>query len=67
MTLGSISNAGGFTRFIAESPTRTRVELEHRNLETFGDKAESMRDAFGSEGGWNGILQHFAAVMASGR
>jgi len=49
-------------RFIAEGPRTTRVELEHRNLERFGDKAEDMRKAFDSDGGWTGILQTFAAV-----
>ena len=47
-------------RFVAESPTRTRVELEHRGLEAFGDRAQEMRDTFDSEGGWNGLLRAFA-------
>jgi len=39
----------------------TRVDLEHRNLERFGDRAGPVRDAIGSDGGWLGILKSFAA------
>ena len=38
----------------------TRVDLEHRNLERFGDKAETMRSQIDAEGGWGLILQRFA-------
>jgi uncharacterized protein YndB with AHSA1/START domain len=51
-------------RFIAVGPRSTRVELEHRNVERFGDKAEQMRAAFDSEGGWNLLLQAFAKAAA---
>jgi uncharacterized protein YndB with AHSA1/START domain len=47
-------------RFIAESPQRTRVELEHRDLDRYGEKAESMRVAFDSDGGWQGLLSRYA-------
>lgn len=52
-------------RFIAEGPKATRVELEHRNIERFGEKAAAMRAAFESDGGWGGILQQFAAASAA--
>lgn len=39
-------------RFIAESPERTRVELEHRNLDRHGKGWEGERDAGRGEGGW---------------
>jgi uncharacterized protein YndB with AHSA1/START domain len=48
-------------RFTAESPERTRVELEHRNLDRHGAGWERMRDAVGSAEGWN--LRPFAAVV----
>ena len=47
-------------RFVAEGPSTTRVELEHRNLERHGNGWEQMRDAVGSEGGWGVGLRRFA-------
>jgi uncharacterized protein YndB with AHSA1/START domain len=49
-------------RFIAEGPSRTRVELEHRNLGTFGDQADTMRGVFDSENGWSGLLARYAVI-----
>lgn len=49
-------------RFVEESPTRTRVELEHRNLEAFGARGEEMRGVFDGDGGWNGLLARFASA-----
>jgi uncharacterized protein YndB with AHSA1/START domain len=47
-------------RFIAEGPSRTRVELEHRHLERCAE-AEKLRAGVDSEGGWGGLLANFAA------
>jgi uncharacterized protein YndB with AHSA1/START domain len=47
-------------RFTAEGGRRTRVDLEHRGLESFGERMEQMRAVFGSDGGWNGLLGRFA-------
>jgi uncharacterized protein YndB with AHSA1/START domain len=47
-------------RFIAEGPDRTRVELEHRNLDRHGEGWEQMRGAVGSPEGWSGGLRQFA-------
>jgi uncharacterized protein YndB with AHSA1/START domain len=47
-------------RFLPEGPSRTRVELEHRNLDRHGEGWEGMRDAVGSPEGWGTGLQHFA-------
>jgi len=51
--------------FIAESPERTRVELEHRNLDRHGAGWESERDGVGSDGGWPLYLQRFAELLAN--
>ena len=47
-------------RFTAEGPGRTRVELEHRLLERYGERADEVRGQVGSEGGWPGLLGRFA-------
>ena len=47
--------------FVAEGPNQTRVELEHRGLEAYGDALAKIRESIGSEGGWPGILEKFAA------
>jgi uncharacterized protein YndB with AHSA1/START domain len=52
-------------RFIAENPDRTRVELEHRNLDHHGDGWGSMRDAVGSPDGWTLGLTRFAERAAA--
>jgi uncharacterized protein YndB with AHSA1/START domain len=52
-------------RFIAESADRTRVELEHRNLDRHGDGWETVRDAVGSPDGWTVDLTRFAERAAA--
>jgi uncharacterized protein YndB with AHSA1/START domain len=52
-------------RFIAEGPTTTRVEFEHRNLERHGDDAPKLFEAFNSEGGWHGLMTKFAERAAA--
>jgi hypothetical protein len=51
--------------FIAESPERTRVTLEHRDLENFGPEAERMRQMFDSPGAWEATLAAFAAAAGA--
>lgn len=50
-------------RFVPESPDRTRVELEHRNLDRHGAAWESMRHGVESEGGWPLYLQRYASLL----
>ena len=50
-------------RFIADGPERTRVELEHRNLDRHGDGWEGERGALSSEGGWPLYLQRFSDAL----
>ena len=51
-------------RFIAETPERTRVELEHRKLERHGEGWEGVREGVGGDGGWPLYLQRFSELLA---
>ena len=50
-------------RFISETPERTRVELEHRNLDRHGEGWEGAREGVGGEAGWPLYLQRFAQLL----
>lgn len=50
--------------FTPEGPDRTHVEVEHRNLDRHGKGWEQMRDAVGSEGGWQRGMVAFADRLA---
>jgi uncharacterized protein YndB with AHSA1/START domain len=50
-------------RFISEGPERTRVELEHRNLDRHGEGWESVRDGVAGPDGWPLYLQKFAELL----
>ena len=47
--------------FVAEAAERTRVTLEHRKLERFGDQAEMMRAMFDGPGAWIDTIAALAA------
>ena len=51
-------------RFITEDGGATRVELEHRNLERMGERANAMREKIDGPGGWGDLLQLFAQSAA---
>jgi uncharacterized protein YndB with AHSA1/START domain len=53
-------------RFIAEDPQRTRVELEHRNLDRHGPGWEAVRDGVGHDQGWPLYLDRYAALFRGG-
>ncbi|MFD4209836.1 SRPBCC family protein [Micromonospora tulbaghiae] len=50
-------------RFVAETPQRTRVELEHRNLDRHGPGWESVRDGVGHDEGWPLYLNRYAGLF----
>ena len=54
-------------RFVAESPERTRVELEHRHLDRHGPGWEAVRDGIATDQGWPLYLDRYAALITEGR
>jgi len=53
--------------FMPVAEGRTRVALEHRNLERYGEKEQQVAAAVGSDGGWTLTLQRFAAEVSRQR
>jgi uncharacterized protein YndB with AHSA1/START domain len=51
-------------RFIAETPSRTRLELEHRHLERHGQGWEGVREGVEGDQGWPLYLKRFAERVA---
>src|SRR5262249_11972426 len=51
-------------RFIAETPERPRVELEHRNLDRHGPGWKGVRDGVANDEGWPLYLTRYADVVA---
>ncbi len=52
-------------RFIAETPQRTRVELDHRNLDRHLEGWQSIREGVDGDGGWPLYLRRFAERIAA--
>jgi uncharacterized protein YndB with AHSA1/START domain len=53
-------------RFVAETPQRTRVELEHRHLDRHGPGWEGVRDGVRDDEGWQLYLDRYAALFTPG-
>lgn len=50
-------------RFTAETPERTRVEIEHRHLDRHGEGWEAARDSVAGDGGWPLYLKRYADII----
>ncbi len=53
-------------RFVAETPERTRVELEHRHLDRHGDGWQGVRDGVAHDAGWPLYLDRYAGLFTAG-
>jgi uncharacterized protein YndB with AHSA1/START domain len=54
-------------RFYAETPDRTRVELEHRHIDRHGPGWEAVADGTGGPQGWPLYLDRYAALLKEDR
>jgi uncharacterized protein YndB with AHSA1/START domain len=52
-------------RFIAEGPSRTRIDLEHRGFERHGAGADGVRAGIDAPTGWTYVLDLFAQHVAA--
>ena len=53
-------------RFVAEGPERTRLELEHRNIDRHGPGWQAVADGVGHDQGWPLYLARYAALFPQG-
>ena len=53
-------------RFVAETPQRTRVELEHRHLDRHGPGWQAVSDGVAHDEGWPLYLTRYAALFTEG-
>ncbi len=53
--------------FIAETPDRTRVELEHRHIDRHGPGWESVSDGIGHDQGWPLYLDRYATLFGEAK
>lgn len=53
-------------RFTADTPRRTRVELEHRNLDRHGEGWEGLREGVDGDQGWPLYLSRYAGLINTG-
>lgn len=53
--------------FVAETPDRTRLELEHRSLDRHGPGWEVVRDGVADDAGWPLYLARYADVLIKTR
>ena len=51
-------------RFISETPERTRIELEHRDLDRHGEGWEGVREGVHGDQGWPLYLQRFDDLLS---
>ena len=54
-------------RFVAETPERTRVELEHRHIDRHGPGWQAVVDGVDGEDGWPLYLARYAALLPASR
>jgi len=52
-------------RFVAETDQRTRLELEHRNIDRHGPGWEAVRDGVDDHAGWPLYLTRYAALLGA--
>ncbi len=52
-------------RFVPLGEAGTRVELEHRLLENYGERAAATSERLDSEGGWQSLLAIYAKEAAA--
>lgn len=53
-------------RFVAETAERTRLELEHRQLDRHGPGWESLGEGVGGDAGWPLYLERYAELLKNG-
>ena len=51
-------------RFVAETPERTRLQLEHRHIDRHGPGWEGVRDGVAHPEGWPAYLARYAELFA---